>query len=223
MSLPEITMPDPPPDQRSPLAEPEIQKEEEPVRSESVNYDDSAPTVSFSKVDEVIDELMTPAEPPPPEDDDTPRPEPLRVKPIIEDEEVFKDVPPKKPRKKSQKQMDHLAKAREKALAVRQANAKAKREAKAESEFTHQATRQDPRPQEQKESVILHMSVAEFQKMTEESNSKAVEKYDTKRKAQKKAKKDAQEEYRKANQVNHQINKALGVADPDDFFASCFQ
>ena len=222
MSLPEITMPDPPP-------EPEIQKEEEPaegtcgVRSESVNYDDSAPTVTFSKVDEVIDELLNTSEPPPPEDDDTPRPEPLRVKPIIEDEEVFKDVPPKKPRKKSQKQMDHLAKAREKALAVRQANAKAKREAKAESEFTHQATRQDPRPQEQKESVILHMSVAEFQKMTEESNSKAVEKYDTKRKAQKKAKKDAQEEYRKANQVNHQINKALGVADPDDFFASCFQ
>ena len=197
--------------------EPEI-KEEEPVRSESVNYDESAPTPS--KVDEVIDELMKPDTPRPDEDASPP---PLRVKPIIDDEEVFKDVPAKKPRKKSQKQMDHLAKAREKALVVRQANAKAKRDAKAETEFAQQATRQDPRPKEQKESVILHMSVAEFQKMTEESNSKAVEKYDTKRKAQKKAKKDAQEEYRKANQVNHTINRAIGAADPDDFFASCFQ
>lgn len=211
-------MPEMAPDQRSPLAEPEI-KEEEPARSsEAVNYDDSVPTPS--KVDEVIDDLMNHEEPEEPEE---PSPKPLRVKPIIDDEEVFKDVPAKKPRKKSQKQMDHLAKAREKALVVRQANAKAKRDAKAETEFAQQATRQDPRPKEQKESVILHMSVAEFQKMTEESNSKAVEKYDTKRKAQKKAKKDAQEEYRKANQVNHQINKALGVADPDDFFASCFQ
>ena len=206
--------------------EPEI-KEEEPARSsEAVNYDDSVPTPS--KVDEVIDDLMKPAEgtygdTPRPEEPEEPSPKPLRVKPIIDDEEVFKDVPAKKPRKKSQKQMDHLAKAREKALVVRQANAKAKRDAKAETEFAQQATRQDPRPKEQKESVILHMSVAEFQKMTEESNAKAVEKYDTKRKAQKKAKKDAQEEYRKANQVNHTINRAIGAADPDDFFASCFQ
>ena len=140
----------------------------------------------------------------------------MKVKAVLEDEAVFKDV---KPRKKSQKQLDHLAKAREKALAVRQANAQAKKKV----QFATQATVDDPRPKEKKESVILHMSVSEFQRLQKQSNLDAVESYDTKRKAQKKAKRDAQEEYTKANRINHQINKALGVPDPDDVWAVCFQ
>ena len=149
--------------------------------------------------------------PPPP-----PEPEPLKVKQVLEDEAVFKDV---KPRKKSQKQLDHLARCREKALQVRREKSAAKKQVA----FAESATQQDPRPKENKESVILHMSVSEFQKMTEQSNLKAVESYDTKRKAQKRAKREVQEEFNKANQVNKQINKALGVPDPDDIWAQCFQ
>ena len=167
--------------------------------------------IQMDKVDTMIGEMETPPPPPPP-----PVEPPMKVKPVLEDEAVFKDV---KPRKKSQKQLDHLAKAREKALAVRQAKAQEKKRVK----FSEQATHDDPRPKENKESVILHMSVAEFQKMSEQSNLKAVEDYDAKRKAQKKVKRDAQEEYAKANKVNQTINRALGVPDPDDIWASCFE
>ena len=160
----------------------------------------------MDKLDEVIEELKVATSS---EVDESP----MKVKPVLEDESVFKDVV-KKPRVKSQKQLDHLAKAREKALAVRQAKAKEKKQVK----FAEQATVDDPRPKEQKESVILHMSVAEFQKLQRQSNLDAVESYDTKRKAQKQAKREAKEEYTKANRVNQQINKALGVADPDDFW-----
>ena len=201
MSLPEITMP----------VEPEPVDESTPseVRSEPVNYDDAE--VDVEKLDEVIEELK----PQPAEVDES---VPMKVKPVLEDESVFKDVV-KKPRVKSQKQLDHLAKAREKALAVRQAKAKEKKQVK----FAEQATVDDPRPKEQKESVILHMSVAEFQKLQRQSNLDAVESYDTKRKAQKQAKREAKEEYTKANKVNQQINKALGVVDPDDMWSVCFQ
>jgi len=199
MSLPEITMP----------VEPEPEPPSE-VRSEPVNYDDAE--VDVEKLDEVIEELKP--QPPAAEQEQPP----MKVKPVLEDESVFKDVV-KKPRVKSQKQLDHLAKAREKALAVRQAKAKEKKQVK----FAEQATVDDPRPKEQKESVILHMSVAEFQKLQRQSNLDAVESYDTKRKAQKQAKREAKEEYTKANRVNQQINKALGVADPDDMWSVCFQ
>ena len=205
MSLPEITMPEPPPE-----PEPQVPLPPSEVRSEPVNYDDAE--VDVEKLDEVIEELK-----PQPAEVDESKP-PMKVKPVLEDESVFKDVV-KKPRVKSQKQLDHLAKAREKALAVRQARAKEKKQVK----FAEQATVDDPRPKEQKESVILHMSVAEFQKLQRQSNLDAVESYDTKRKLQKQAKREAKEEYTKANKVNQQINKALGVADPDDMWSVCFQ
>lgn len=207
MSLPEITMPDPPPEPEPQVPLPQTPSE---VRSEPVNYDDTK--VDVDKLDEVIEELKP--QPPAAVDESVP----MKVKPVLEDESVFKDVV-KKPRVKSQKQLDHLAKAREKALAVRQAKAKEKKQVK----FAEQATVDDPRPKEQKESVILHMSVAEFQKLQRQSNLDAVESYDTKRKLQKQAKREAKEEYTKANRVNQQINKALGVPDPDDMWAVCFQ
>jgi len=218
MSLPDVIMPEVPPDNLE--SSPREEKTSEPagasqVRSEPVNYDESAPAPPaqhMDKVETMIGEMTTPPPPPAPEP-----PPPMKVKAVLEDEAVFKDVKPKKA--KSQKQLDHLAKAREKALLVRQANA----EAKKQSKFAEQATKQDPRPKENKESVILHMSVSEFQKLQKQSNLDAVESYDTKRKAQKKAKREAQEEYTKANKVNQQINKALGVADQDDMWSVCFQ
>ena len=188
MSLPDVVMPPSPPPSPSPS----------PSRLAEPEDDPPPPPPSGASCS------ATPVEPP------------MKVKPVLEDEAVFKDV---KPRKKSQKQLDHLAKAREKALAVRQAKAQEKKRVK----FSEQATHDDPRPKENKESVILHMSVAEFQKMSEQSNLKAVEDYDAKRKAQKKVKRDAQEEYAKANKVNQTINRALGVPDPDDIWASCFE
>ena len=206
--LPDIEMPPSPQDEvPNPLSAPEpdldTPKPDTP-KPEVVLEED----VDVSKLESMVGDITMP--PPPPE------PEPLKVKQVLEDEAVFKDV---KPRKKSQKQLDHLARAREKALQVRREKSAAKKQVA----FAESATQQDPRPKENKESVILHMSVAEFQKMTEQSNLKAVESYDTKRKAQKRAKKEVQEEFNKANQVNKQINKALGVPDPDDIWAQCFQ
>lgn len=216
MSLPEITMPDAPAEQvPSPSPSPPPSPVPSEVRSESVNYD--ASHVDTTKLESMVGEITMPPPPVPEPVPQVPSPVPLRVHPV--DEDIFKDVKPKKA--KSQKQLDHLKRAREKALIVRQANAKLKKDAKEQAALKQQDTR--PPQQTPKESVLLHLSVAELQTMTEEASNKAVEAYDIKRKAAKKVKRDAQEEYAKANRVNQQINKALGVPDPDDFFSVCFQ
>lgn len=211
MSLPDVIMPDVPQEDEpmSPSTAPS--GKEQPPREQAEEQVVEQDEVDTEKLESMIGDIQMPPQ----------EQEAMKVKPVLEDETVFKDVKPKKA--KSQKQLEHLARAREKALLVRQANAQAKRSEAKKVSFAEQATHQDTRPKEKKESLILHLSVAELKKMTEQASNQAVEQYDTRRKAQKKAKRDAQEEYNKANQVNQKINKALGVADPDDFWNQCFQ
>ena len=228
MSLPEMTMPVPPP-----------QEPEEPseVRSESVNYDDAEVkhTPSSDVIDEVLEqtkqaiqtndetEEATPKEDTGIVEDPAGGDDDLRIKPVIDDTDIFTDAKPKRKRKPpSAKQLEHLKKAREKANAVRKAKTEAKKTAKKKVAFDDVLKTTDPRPRregEAQESVLLHLTRQELLELQQQ----AIEGYDTKRKAQKKVKRSAEEEVRKANLVNRTISKAVGQPDPDDMWAVCFQ
>jgi hypothetical protein len=220
MSLLEMTMPE-----KEPAPEPSD------VRSEPVNYDDAE-----VKPPDVIDEVLESAkqtiaktkEAMPTEEESVVE-EPaggdndLRIKPVIDDTDIFKDAKPKRKRKPpSEKQLAHLAKAREKATAVRKAKTEANKTAKKKVAFDDVLQKTDPRPRREgatQESLLLHLTRQELLEIQQQ----AIEGYDTKRKARKKVKQDAQHEVQKANLVNRQIAKAVGQTDPDAFWAECFQ
>ena len=147
----------------------------------------------------------------------------LRIKPVIDDTDIFKDAKPKRKRKPpSEKQLAHLAKAREKATAVRKAKTEANKTAKKKVAFDDVLQKTDPRPRREgatQESLLLHLTRQELLEIQQQ----AIEGYDSKRKARKKVKKDAEHEVQKANLVNRQIAKAVGQTDPDAFWAECFQ
>jgi hypothetical protein len=220
MSLPEMIMP---------VKEPE--PEVSTVRSESVNYDD-VEVKPTNKLDEVLDSVkedqaseVSIVENPIGDDSlDTEQDNAeLRVKPVIDDQDIFKDVPPKRTKKAaSKKQLEHLKRAREKALKVRKAKIKERDMAKKKVQFDEVLEHTDDRPKEKKESLLLHLTRAELMELQQG----AIEGYDTKRKARKHKKRAAQDEVRKANMVNQSVRKAYGMPkapDPDDMWADCFR
>ena len=144
-----------------------------------------------------------------------------QIKEVIEDEFIFKDAPKKQ---RSQKQMEHLKNAREKALATRRAN-KVRRE-KAEAEARGEEYVEKP---SKPERVASFTEPLKKYNLSEEElidlQEKAVEKYDTKRKQRKvDKKKKALEEthsaktYESVARAIHQPNNP----DPEDVWALCF-
>jgi hypothetical protein len=199
------------------------------VRSESVNYDDKEVKENPpSLIDEVLESAreaideekkkVSFVENPAGDNLDAGADEPsLTVKPLIDDEQIFKDAKPKRKRKPvTDKQREHLARCREKAQAKRKSN----QEVKKKETVQKVVKEQDPRPQApSQESLILHMTRDDLQQFTQN----AIEGYDTKRKTRKAKKRAEQEEFQKATLVNRQIAKAVGQPDPDDMWSVCFQ
>ena len=168
----------------------------------------------------------------------------LEVKPVISDKVVFGDeeeIPSPKSTKKqiaSDKQREHLKKAREKALATRRANSagrkkleeekKALRQQKREEkekaliekeEKQHQLKQSKPEP---KVEVKPHSYMNEFTpEQIMELQTKAIENYETKRKASKKLKKEEIAKENADKKIYESISKAVGpVSDP---WADCFR
>jgi len=162
----------------------------------------------------------------------------LIIKPIIEDEVIFK---PKVKRKATEKQKEHLAKAREKALATRRANAEKK---KAEREIIQQ--QKDLKKQERMEKLRLKEEQKELKQIQQEIHIKkqtptpmpapqptftqddilkiqeqAISNYESKRKAKKEAKKKALDQEQHDKKVYQSISKA--IKPHEDIWASCFQ
>ena len=168
-----------------------------------------------------------------PEEDDTAAPPPLVVKEIMPDEEVFKDVPPpsKRPKKKvSEKQLEHLAKAREKAAANRKAKAEAKRlEKEAKNDIKIKHTKKVDFVTSSDVAEVIKKEYPTFQQFTQADilrlQEDAINNYDTKRKKRKEEKKQKQlkEHVEKKNYeavtraVHHPLNP-----DPDDVWGLCF-
>ena len=183
----------------------------------------------------IINDVLNQKEPEPVEE---PEPEviaPLLLKEIIADEDVFNDVPPpeKRPKKKvSEKQLEHLAKAREKAKETRRLKAEAKRDLK----IKHTKIEQEPPKPEAdimtKDNPMVSATKKEypsFQQFTPEDIIKlqedAINSYDKKRKARKEIKKQKQqvEAVEKKNYeavtraIHHPVNPQA-----DDPWSLCF-
>jgi len=157
--------------------------------------------------------------------------EPPEVKPVIDDEDIFKDAPPKAKKPRSQKQMEHLTRAREKALATRRANKVRREKAQEESKeiLGNKSNTEKPKKEvsfdkgeDPESSLRTYLTEEQIINLQE----KAVENYDKKRKARKEAK------HKKAHEETHQAKTYESVAkaihqpvnpDPDDVWALCFQ
>ena len=186
--LPEMIMPEAPPKPESNPPSPE-------VRPEPLEETPAVP-VDIVEVEEPLEEpeIVMPV-----------------VKPIIEDEEIFKDPPVKKKRKATAKQLEHLKKAREKA----QANKLARKKEKQAQAVIPEAVKK-ARPEAK--HTLLNLSPEELEALTE----RAIAGYDTKRKAEKAEKRKQQAEDKKQQALHTTISRALKQPDPDDMWASCF-
>lgn len=165
----------------------------------------------------------------------------LELKPIVDDEVIFGTKeeplsPIKKPKKEStQKQRDHLKKAREKALATRQAKAKVRKEEQEKKSLERQKKREEAeilKIQKEDQDHLKKVQVKQeedykssFKQLTEEQivnlQQKAIENYEVKRKAAKVIKKQEQMKVQHDKKIYETINKAVNP-DPDDVWGICF-
>tara|TARA_R110001632_G_scaffold20699_3_gene61602 strand:- start:2095 stop:2721 length:627 start_codon:yes stop_codon:yes gene_type:complete len=176
----------------------------------------------------------------PPEllDDDLimpPEPEPelvLKVKEVVEEEEVFKDVKPMRvKRKATAKQLEHLAKAREKAMVTRKANKIKKDEEKLDKlkGLSPKVIKND-NPDDLKVKQTIQEQYPTFKQFTNEDIIKlqedAISSYEVKRKARKVKKKEDQLINTKKQKDYDAVAKAVSfqsIPNQDDPWAMCFQ
>lgn len=165
----------------------------------------------------------------------------LELKQIVDDEVIFGTKeeplsPIKKPKKEStQKQRDHLKKAREKALATRQAKAKVRKEEQEKKSLERQKKREEAERLKIDKEDKDHVKKVQFKKEEEYQSSlkhltneqivdlqqKAIENYEVKRKAAKVIKKQEQMKIQQDKKIYETINKAVNP-DPDDVWGICF-
>ena len=187
------------------------------------------------------EELDSPVEEEKPINDDSD----LELKPIVDDEVIFgtKEEPlspisvkQMKPKKEStQKQRDHLKKAREKALATRQAKAKIRKEEQEKKSLERQKKREEAdllKIQKEDQDHLKKVQVKQeedykssFKHLTEQQiiqlQQSAIENYEVKRKAAKVIKKQEQAKIQQDKKIYETINKAVNP-DPDDVWGICF-
>ena len=165
----------------------------------------------------------------------------LELKQIVDDEVIFGTKeeplsPIKKPKKEStQKQRDHLKKAREKALATRQAKAKVRKEEQEKKSLERQKKREEADLLKIQKEDNDHVKKVQFKKDEEYQSSlkhltneqivqlqqSAIENYEVKRKAAKVIKKQEQMKIQQDKKIYETINKAVNP-DPDDVWGICF-
>ena len=166
----------------------------------------------------------------------------LEVKPVISDKVVFGDEeeipspPPTKKQVASEKQREHLKKAREKALATRRANSAGRKKLEEEKKAERQRKREEKEKamieaedQEHistqpkaKVEVKPHSYMKEFtQEQLIELQQKAIENYETKRKANKKIKKEEIAKENADKKIYESISKAVGPTQECPW-ESCF-
>ena len=171
------------------------------------------------------------------EEEDTVKVDPIDDKVIFgtddsEPEPVIKKV-------RSEKQREHLKKAREKALATRQAKAKVKkeeaevkrleRESKREEAHKLKLLREDKEFETKKkihESVPPTPLTKQNKSFTEEDimliQQKAIDTYEKKRKAEKKIRKEEESKVKQEALIHQKVARAVQRDPNDDIWGSCF-
>ena len=219
----------------------EIKQESTAPTSQDKHMIDDIKNNIIKEEDSEAKELDSPVEEEKPINDDSD----LELKPIVDDEVIFgtKEEPLSpisvkqlKPKKEStQKQRDHLKKAREKALATRQAKAKVRKEEQEKKSLERQKKREEAdllKIQKEDQDHLKKVQVKQeedykssFKQLTEEQivnlQQKAIENYEVKRKAAKVIKKQEQMKVQHDKKIYETINKAVNP-DPDDVWGICF-
>ena len=219
----------------------EIKQESTAPTSQDKHMIDDIKNNIIKEEDSEAKELDSPVEEEKPINDDSD----LELKPIVDDEVIFgtKEEPLSpisvkqlKPKKEStQKQRDHLKKAREKALATRQAKAKIRKEEQEKKSLERQKKREEAdllKIQKEDQDHLKKVQVKQeedykssFKHLTEQQiiqlQQSAIENYEVKRKAAKVIKKQEQAKIQQDKKIYETINKAVNP-DPDDVWGICF-
>lgn len=147
-----------------------------------------------------------------------------------EPEAIFEEEKPKKSRARkiplSDKQKEHLEKARVKGLEVRRKKAAERKAQKQEETKKFQKMKEEEEKELlQKKYKIDHPVNKVYQlndEMIQKLKEDAIEGYDTKRKARKAKKKAEKQEKEVVQRSVRAITSAVKPNDPDDVYASCF-
>mgnify|MGYP003650520348 FL=1 len=186
--------------------------------------------------EEEIEEKLTSNDSPIMKEEDTIKVDPIDDKVIFGTDESEPEPVIKKVR--SEKQREHLKKAREKALATRQAKAKVKkeeaeakrleRESKREEAHKLKLLREDKEFETKKkiQESVPPAQEKQNKSFTEEDimfiQQKAIDTYETKRKAEKKIRKEEESKVNQEKMIHQKISRAI-QQDPNDLiWGSCF-
>ena len=150
------------------------------------------------------------------------------------EEDIFVDEKPKKkkaaprPRKMalSNKQAEHLAKARQKGLEVRRKKAAAKKLEKEEEDVIKEQLKEKKEKELLKKKYKVDQPIKRVYELDDEMIRKlkldAIESYDSKRKARKAKKREEQTKTQNEKKTFETISKAVNASDPDDLYNQCF-
>ena len=127
----------------------------------------------------------------------------------------------------SDKQKDHLAKAREKGLAVRRKKAEERKKIKAEAEVIQEQVKEEHEKDMLKTKYKMDQPINKVYQLDEEMirqlKEDAIEGYDTKRKQRKAKKKAEKHEDEVVQKSVRAITSAIKPAyNPDDIYGQCF-
>jgi len=156
--------------------------------------------------------------------------ESIEPKHTEEPEEIFEEKPKKSRARKiplSDKQKDHLAKAREKGLAVRRKKAEERKKIKAEAEVIQEQVKEEHEKDMLKTKYKMDQPINKVYQLDEEMirqlKEDAIEGYDTKRKQRKAKKKAEKHEDEVVQKSVRAITSAIKPAyNPDDIYGQCF-
>jgi len=196
---------------------------------------DSLGSKPLANVQMVIDESpRSPQTPEAEQEEDTIKVDPIDDKVIFGTDESEPEPVIKKVR--SEKQREHLKKAREKALATRQAKAKVKkeeaeakrleRESKREEAHKLKLLREDKEFETKKKIQESVPPPKQNKSFTEEDimliQQKAIDTYEKKRKAEKKIRKEEESKVKQEAMIHQKVARAVQRDPNDDIWGSCF-
>ena len=215
--LPEMRMPPPEPqiEREDSQADPLVSKADDgegAVTMEIEDKEDSTDNEVAEEelIEEEVEEVLEPV---------------VKPKKKFKNEEVFRtptiqpvkdpEKPPKKKRVATAKQLEALAKAREKRMIAREEAKKLK-----EQGVEPPPSKRQQKQEKQVKEVIQKQGEMFTQEQVSKITANAIEQYEVKRKARKVVKQKKKEEEEQQKKVQQTLNRALGRPDPNDIWSA---
>ena len=220
--LPTMTMPEeePEPSTEDPQADPLVSKADDGEGAVIMQIEDREDSTEEQQEDIIEEDII---------EEDIIEEEVLEPvvnpKKKFKNEEVFRtptiqpvkdpEKPPKKKRQPTQKQLDALARAREKRKIAREEAKKLK-----EQGVEPPPSKRQQKQEKQVKEVIQKQGEMFTQEQVSKITANAIEQYEVKRKARKVVKQKKKEEEEQQKKVQQTLNRALGRPDPNDLWGA---